>query len=79
MRVVVAFAVLFALLATVLVTVRQHGELRRLESQVWSEMRRRDSLDKQIREVQARLATVLSPRALLEEHDARLVGAEGGE
>lgn len=79
MRGVVAGAVLLAVLAAVLVTVRQQAEVRRLERRVWSEMRRRDSLDKQIREVEARLATELSPRALLEEHDAKLVRAEGGE
>ena len=76
MRGLVAAAVLIAVLAMVLVTVRQHGEVRRLESRVWCEMRRRDSLDKQIREVEARLATELSPRALLEELDALRLAAE---
>ncbi len=74
MRTLTSMAVLLAVVGTVLVGVRQQGELRRLEQQVWDEMRRRDGLAKQVREAEARLATELSPRTLLEERDRRLRG-----
>lgn len=71
MKILLPSLVLLATVATVLVAVRQNGEVRRLESQVWQEMRRRDALDKEIREHEAELATLLSPRSLLEELDGR--------
>lgn len=71
MRSVVAILVLVATVATVLVGVRQHSELRRVEQSVWEEMRRRDSLERQIRELETVLATELAPRALLEARQAQ--------
>ncbi len=68
----VAF-VLLAAVATVLVAVRQNGEVLRLRSEVMGEMRRRDALDLQIREAEAELSTLLSPRSLLEELDAKML------
>jgi len=68
----VAF-VLLAAVATVLVAVRQNGEVLRLRSEVMSQMRRRDALDLQIREAEAELSTLLSPRTLLEELDREML------
>lgn len=68
----VAF-VLLAAVATVLVAVRQNGEVLRLRSEVMAEMRRRDALDLQIREAEAELSTLLSPRSLLDELDAEML------
>ena len=62
-----AIAVLLATVAVALVGVRLRSENNQLEQLVWEEMRRRDSLARQIREVQTRIQTVLSPRALLSE------------
>ena len=68
----VAF-VLLAAVATVLVAVRQNHEVLRLRSEVMSQMRRRDALDLQIREAEAELSTLLSPRTLLEELDREML------
>jgi hypothetical protein len=72
-----AAIVVLATVATVLVAVRQNGEVRRLEHEVWTEMRRRDALDKQIRGREAELATRLSPRSLLEDLDRKIADAAG--
>lgn len=79
MRIALSTAVVLATVVTVLVAVRQFGEVRRLEADVWREMRRRDALERQIREAEAELATLLSPRSLLEELDARLAERDAEE
>jgi hypothetical protein len=76
-RLFTAIAVLVATVATALVGVRQQGENRRLERQVWEAMRRRDSLAKQIREVRTAIDTKLAPRSLLEQRDRRSGLARG--
>jgi len=71
--------VLLATVTTVLVAVRQNGEVRRLQSEVMREMRRRDALEMQIREGEAILSTLLSPRSLLEELDAEVLAKTSAE
>ena len=66
MRALAAIFVLLATVAVALVGVRLRSENHRLERWVWEEMRRRDSLARQINEVQTEIESVLSPRALLE-------------
>lgn len=65
MRALAAIAVLLATVAVALVGVRLRSENHQLERMVWEEMRRRDSLAKQIRETQAEIDLVLAPRTLL--------------
>ncbi len=67
MRALAAIAVLLSTVAVALVGVRLRSENHQLERMVWEEMRRRDSLARQIRDVQAQIQTVLSPRSLLQE------------
>ena len=71
MRTIPALAVVLAVVATALVGVRQHGECRRLEREVWESMRRRDALTKQVHELKTAIQDVLSPRRLLEDLDRR--------
>ena len=72
MRTITATLVLLAAVATVLVGVRQQSANVELEYRVWDEMRRRDALAKQIRELQTAMDELLAPRRLLEEEDVRL-------
>lgn len=78
MRALAAIAVLLATVAVTLVGVRLRSENHQLERLVWEEMRRRDSLAKQIREVQAERDTVFAPRALLLVHGAALARVATG-
>ena len=75
MRALPVMAVVLAAVATALVGIRQQGESRRLERRVWDAMRRRDTLTKQMSELEMRIEALLSPRRLLEARDRRL--AEG--
>ena len=69
MRALPVMAVVLAVVATALVGIRQQGESRRLERMVWDGMRRRDTLTKQMSELETSIEEVLSPRALLEARD----------
>lgn len=79
MRALAAIAVLLATVAVALVGVRLRSENHQLERLVWEEMRRRDSLARQIRDVQAQIQTVLSPRSLLQEARVALHATEVDE
>jgi hypothetical protein len=72
MRTATAIAVLVAVVGTALVGVREKSEATRLRYRVAELERRRDVLERQIREVGVAAAEALAPRGLLEEHD-RLV------
>jgi len=76
MRALPIMAVVLAAVATALVGIRQQGEGRRLERMVWEAMRRRDTLTKQMRELENSIEAILSPRRLLEERDRRLAESE---
>lgn len=67
MKALAAIAVLLATVAVALVGVRLRSENHEFERLVWEEMRRRDSLARQIRDAHTQIETVLSPRALLAE------------
>jgi hypothetical protein len=69
-RFLVALGVLLSCVATALVGVREQSENRRLGYRVWDAMRRRDQLEKQVRELRSRIDETLSPRRLLEGQDA---------
>lgn len=71
--------VVMAVIAVALAGVHEQGENRRLRYQVWEAMRRRDALDKQIRELEADIASALSARSLLEAHERQLAGGGTGE
>jgi hypothetical protein len=72
MRALTAIAVLLAVVGTALVGVREKSETTRLRYRVAELERRRDVLERQVREVRSAAASALAPRGLLEEHD-RLV------
>jgi len=72
MRALPVMAVVLAVVATALAGIRQQGEGRRLERMVWDAMRRRDTLTKQMSELESSIEEVLSPRRLLEERDRRM-------
>ena len=69
MRGALAIAVLLAVVSVALVAVCEHSEVCRLEYRVWEVERRRHSLERQLREMDAALADTLTPRSLLEEAD----------
>ncbi|MFV1958651.1 MAG: hypothetical protein ACC662_04485 [Planctomycetota bacterium] len=77
MKVLATTMVLLATVATALVGVRQQSENRHLERLVWLDMRRRDGLAKQIREIQGAIDTELAPRVLLEALDGRIAARQG--
>jgi hypothetical protein len=70
-----AIAVLVAVVATALVAVRERTEICRLRYQVWDLERRRDALEREMREVRSSIAAALSPRRLLEDHDRGVIQA----
>ena len=69
MKFLLATSVLLASVATALVGVHEQAETRRLQARLWDAMRRRDRLEKQIREVEGRIDEALSPRRLLTQRD----------
>ncbi len=69
MNVVTTIAVLLAVVAVALVAVCEHSEVCRLRYRVLEVERRRDSLERQLREIDADIAATLTPRYLLEEWD----------
>jgi hypothetical protein len=69
LRLALAIGVLLAGLGSALVGVCEQSENRRLEYRVWDAMRRRDHLNRQIREIEAQLDEALSARRLLEARD----------
>jgi hypothetical protein len=70
-RTAAGLAVLFAVVGTALVGVRERSEARRLQFGIGDLERRRDALDRRILQLETDLAGSLAPRRLLEEAEAR--------
>lgn len=71
MRGALVAGLLLSVVAVALVAVCEHSEICRLRYRVFESERRRDSLERQLRELDAALAATATPRRLLEEDDAR--------
>lgn len=67
MRSLLITAVTLAALAVAMVAVCEHAEVCRLRYRVWQVQQRTNSLDRQIREVEAELEQRRTPKALLEQ------------
>jgi hypothetical protein len=70
-RAAASIAVLLAVVGAALVGVREKSEICRLQYRVFELERKRDGLERQVRELVAGVADALSPRGLLEEADRR--------
>ena len=71
MRVAVTIAVLLAVLATALVAVCQHSEIRRLQYRVWQLEHRRERLERKYERLTRAIEATRTPRRLLTERDGR--------
>ena len=71
MRVAVTVAVFLAVLATALVAVCQHSEIRRLQYRVWQLEHRRERLERKYERLTRALEATRTPRRLLNDRDGR--------
>ncbi len=71
MRAALTLAVLLAVVAVAMVAVCEFSEVRRLRYRLWESERRRDSLSRQLRELDASIGARSTPRSLLEEDKLR--------
>ena len=71
MRAALTLAVLLAVVAVAMVAVCEFSEVRRLRYRLWESERRRDSLSRQLRELDASIGARSTPRSLFEEDTQR--------
>ena len=71
MRAALTLAVLLAVVSVAMVAVCEFSEVRRLRYRLWESERRRDSLARQLRELDAAIGARSTPRSLLEEDKRR--------
>ena len=71
MRAALTLAVLLAVVSVAMVAVCEFSEVRRLRYRLWESERRRDSLARQLRELDAAIGARNTPRSLFEEDKRR--------
>ena len=76
MRPALILAVLLATVSVAIVAVCQSSDVTRLRYRLWEAERRRDSLERQLRETESALAARATPRNLLEMEDMLRVDAD---